>query len=259
MHIQASCRLVYEAKDLTPVWLFILPAHNAHQRVLQEALHLSQSVNQREGQDPWGNRYLYLHLPPGIVEVNYKATVQLQPPSTGLGPMAFPTAYLEPSRYCCPLQVRSLAQELFGGRPVNLDLAYRLNEWVCQYLTYTPGSSTWETTATDTLLQKAGVCRDFAHTTIALARALDMPARYVSLYAPALQPPDFHACCELFVEGEWVRLDPTGLSQPDTTVLLALGRDAQDAPVANFAGEVNCLEQQVQAEVLDSASYPQSA
>lgn len=257
MDILVACHLVYQATDLTPTWLYILPTPSPRQHLSQESLQLSSPVTYREGYDPLGNRYLYICLPPGQLEISYQAVVEIQtmPPS----PVAIPTGYLYPSRYCCPLQVHTLAQELFGGEPVDLALAHRLSQWVSQHLTYAPESSTWETTAMDTLLQKQGVCRDFAHSTIALARALEIPARYCSVYAPQLTPPDFHACCELFIAGEWVRLDPTGLALVENTVLIAHGRDAADAPVATFGGWATCLEYQVSAQVLTSAIYAQTA
>ena len=45
--------------------------------------------------------------------------------------------------------------------------------------------------ACDVLVQRAGVCRDYAHLAITLCRALCIPARYVG-YAVGLTPPDFH-------------------------------------------------------------------
>ena len=49
----------------------------------------------------------------------------------------------------------------------------------------------------------AGVCRDFAHLTIALCRRSDIPARLVAVYAPGLSPMDFHAVAEARVDGAW--------------------------------------------------------
>jgi transglutaminase-like putative cysteine protease len=51
------------------------------------------------------------------------------------------------------------------------------------------------------LLAGAGVCRDFAHLVVALLRAVNMPARVVSVCAPGLYSMDFHAVPETFVEG----------------------------------------------------------
>src|SRR6478735_2298443 len=64
--------------------------------------------------------------------------------------------------------------------------------WVTGHVTYLSGSSLPTDGATDTLLKRRGVCRDFAHLVVALLRAKDVPARLVSVYAPGLKPMDFH-------------------------------------------------------------------
>ena len=59
------------------------------------------------------------------------------------------------------------------------------------------------TSAYDTVTQRTGVCRDFSHLAIALCRALNIPALYFSGYAYQLDPPDFHACFECLIGGNW--------------------------------------------------------
>ncbi|WP_218082373.1 transglutaminase domain-containing protein [Anthocerotibacter panamensis] len=250
MRLMAASHLVYQASDLTPSWLFILPSSTAAQTVLHESIHLTPPVEYREGHDPFGNRFLYFCMPPGRFEVHYEVGVQLQRSIPVAGLVAVPSLYVQPSRYCCPLQVQHLAHELFGGRPVDLDLAQSISTWVRHHLHYHPGSSTWETAASDSLVRCEGVCRDFAHSAIALCRALEIPARYCSTYALNLTPQDFHACCEMFVAGEWVRLDPSGLVLPEATIAIAHGRDVSDAPVASFAGWVQFLEHQVHVQLI---------
>ena len=66
-------------------------------------------------------------------------------------------------------------------------------EWIHRNLDYVAGVSDAETTAERTFVDRAGVCRDFTHLGITLARALGIPARAVSAYALQLDPPDFHA------------------------------------------------------------------
>ena len=72
------------------------------------------------------------------------------------------------------------------------------------------------------------VCRDFAHLVVALLRAVYVPARVVSVYAPGLYPMDFHAVAEVFVEGQWRVVDGTLLAPRQTLVRIATGRDAAD-------------------------------
>jgi transglutaminase-like putative cysteine protease len=96
-----------------------------------------------------------------------------------------------------------------------------------------------------TLLTREGVCRDFAHLVIAMLRANDMPARLVSVYAPGLNPMDFHAVAEAAVDGEWLAADATTLAPRTAMLRIATGRDASDTAFLTTTGtsvELTLLE-----------------
>ncbi|WP_428701150.1 transglutaminase-like domain-containing protein, partial [Staphylococcus aureus] len=80
-------------------------------------------------------------------------------------------------------------------------------------MSYVPGSSNVMTTAGDTFISRQGICRDYAHLMICLARAAGVPARIASVYALGVNPPDFHAVAEIFLGGEWHLVDPTGMAK----------------------------------------------
>jgi transglutaminase-like putative cysteine protease len=103
-------------------------------------------------------------------------------------------------------------------------------------VTYLSGSSLPTDGATDTLLKRRGVCRDFAHLVVALLRAKDVPARLVSVYAPGLKPMDFHAVAEAYVDGAWRVVDATGLARRESLVRIATGRDATDTAFLSYYG-----------------------
>ena len=90
------------------------------------------------------------------------------------------------------------------------------------------GSSGGSDSAIDTLLTSQGVCRDFAHLVITICRALDLPARLASVYAPGLSPMDFHAVAEVYVDGDWYVYDATALAPRSALTRIATGRDAAD-------------------------------
>ena len=116
-------------------------------------------------------------------------------------------------------------------------------------LRYVPGSSDPIDGAADTLLAGAGVCRDYAHL-VALLRAVNVPARVVSAYAPGLCPMDFHAVAEAFDEGQWRVVDGTLLAPRQTLVRIATGRDAADtAFLDNHKGEITLNKLEVTAVV----------
>jgi transglutaminase-like putative cysteine protease len=111
-------------------------------------------------------------------------------------------------------------------------------DWIHDNVEYVPGSTNSETSAYDTVTQRTGVCRDFAHLGISLCRALNIPARYFTGYAYQLDPPDFHACFEAYIGGRWMIFDATRLASLNAVVRIATGRDAADAAVASIFGRV---------------------
>lgn len=94
----------------------------------------------------------------------------------------------------------------------------------------------------DTLIDRRGVCRDFAHLTIALCRAINIPARFVTGIDydadPALGPCDFHAYAEVWLGDRWYLFDATGISPTTGLVRLGTGRDAADVAFATICGDV---------------------
>jgi transglutaminase-like putative cysteine protease len=86
---------------------------------------------------------------------------------------------------------------------------------------YVPGSDA-STSAYDTLNQRE-VCKDFAHLGIALCKALSIPSRYFTCYATNINPPDIHACFEVY----WRTMDPfdpTHLSNLSSLVKMHMER-----------------------------------
>jgi transglutaminase-like putative cysteine protease len=135
--------------------------------------------------------------------------------------------YLRPSRYAQSDSLTPIARSLFRGLS-GYPLVQAITDWVFENLAYVPGSSQPTDGATRTLTSRQGVCRDFAHVTIAYLRAMEVPARMVSVYAPGLSPMDFHAVVEAYVEGEWWVVDSTRLAPRSTLLRIATGRDAAD-------------------------------
>lgn len=116
-----------------------------------------------------------------------------------------------------------------------LDLAHRLSSAIARAIAYRPGATHAHTTAAEALSLAEGVCQDHAHALIAVARARDLPARYVSgyLHASADGEPheSAHAWAEIHVDGlGWVGFDAANGCCPDERyVRLGSGLDAPDA------------------------------
>jgi transglutaminase-like putative cysteine protease len=71
-----------------------------------------------------------------------------------------------------------------------------------------------------------------------------------------LNPPDFHACFEAYIGGEWVFFDPTKLVPVNGLVKIANGRDAADAAVASIFGRADSTSMIVQCECNDPDFKP---
>jgi transglutaminase-like putative cysteine protease len=186
-------------------------------------------------------------LSPGRVTVEYAATV------TGRGAEAAVTdaeriTCLRPSRYAESDRLTAVARAEFAGITGPSELLAAVSSWVGTRLAYVPGSSGPTDGAVDTLLARQGVCRDYAHLVVALLRALDVPARLAAVYAPGLNPMDFHAVAEAAVDGYWRVVDATTLAPRSTLVRIATGRDAADtAFLSTYGGAVDLLEMAVTA------------
>jgi len=164
--------------------------------------------------------------------------------------------YLFPSRYCQSDKLQKLASKEFG----NVETAYgkvaAITEWIYNNIEYRSGTTNSKTSAFDTMTERVGVCRDFAHLGIALCRALTIPARYFTGYAYNLNSPDFHACFEAYIGGEWIFFDPTKLVPVNGLVKIANGRDAADAAVASIFGNAFSTSMIVKCECNDPEFKP---
>lgn len=174
-----------------------------------------------------GNRIHKFDAAVGNLRVDYAATIVGRNDPAPVTDYDL-SVYLRPSRYAEADKFFGFAATEFGHYADSATLLEKVSLWVASRLNYVPGSSDPIDGAVDTLLAGAGVCRDYAHLVVALLRAVNVPARVVSVYAPGLLPMDFHAVAEAFVEGHWWVVDGTLLAPRQSLVRIATGRDAAD-------------------------------
>jgi transglutaminase-like putative cysteine protease len=237
-----GCSLTYRIASPTPFVFNVEAARCPTQTVGEERLQLTPPTSIEHWTMPEsGNRYLRVLAEPGELHVRYEADVELAPQlddpdavtEVAAGQLPFEVlTHLYPSRYCQSDKLERFANRTFGGLPPGYQRVNGICNWIRDNVDYVLGSSDALTSAFDTVTQRVGVCRDFAHLGIALCRALSIPARYVSAYAWRLQPPDFHAVFEAFLHGPsgagWYLFDPTRMSAPDGLVRIGIGRDAAE-------------------------------
>lgn len=245
MTFNVASRLAYEVRDTTVFLLNIEAAALRNQKILTERLNLTPTVAVDRHELDGGTRLVRVVVEPGTFEVDYAATIDLSmydadPASLRETPVAeLPlevTPFLNPSRYCQSDRLARFALREFGALPPGHQRVTAICNWIYENVDYLSGSSTSETSAYDTMVQRAGVCRDFAHLGIAFCRALSIPARFASSYAWQLDPPDFHAVFECYLDGAWYLFDPTRKAALQGLVRIGVGRDAADAAFATIFG-----------------------
>ena len=220
-------RMTLEVVDPTMFMLAISTARGVPIRSEHLEVRIGgELVETRELEEVHGTRQQLFETTPGEMEIVYEATVTGRAAPLPVEPTD-EIIYLRPSRYVQSDTMQPFARDTFPGLD-GAELVRTVGAWVHDRLTYVPEASTPTGGAVETLEAGAGVCRDYAHLTAALLRALDIPARLVSVYAPQLQPPDFHAVVEAVVEGRWVVVDSTRLAPRRGMVRMATGRDAAD-------------------------------
>ncbi len=200
-----------------------------------------------EARDRFGNRlHRVRDLPAGTVEIRYGARVTNRGPSPRVAEITA-SEHLRSSRYCEVGRFAALSQEVVGRRRGIL-AARAVVDWVHGHLEYVPGSSSIRHCAYTSYLARRGVCRDFAHLTATLLRAAGIPARCTTVYAPGLDPMDFHLVVEALIDGRWLVLDATGLAPREAMVPISTGRDAADtAHLTTLAGDVTLTGSRVRA------------
>jgi len=253
VRMKFSIVLAYDIVDASADFIFnIEAARTAHQQIVTESLQISQPLRPDSHVDRrLGTRLLRLKAGRGPLTLRYDAVVDIDhhraPPQAlqemaiaDLPPEALP--YILPSRYCQSDRLQNFAAAEFGALPRGYSRVWAIQQWVRGHVRFQSGSSNGSTSAMDTIIERGGVCRDFAHLMIALCRALNIPARFVSGIDygadPALGPTDFHAYVEVMLSGRWYLFDPSGVSAPMGLVRLGTGRDAADAAFATVFGRV---------------------
>jgi transglutaminase-like putative cysteine protease len=251
--IRYKVELHYEVLAPTDFIFNVHAAVTPQQRVLDESVTVTPDAPVEVETEPsTGNRLLRTRAAgAGTFGLRYEGRVEvehhLRDPSLVVGaPIgdlpASVLRYLWPSRYCQTDHVQAMAWREFGHLPAGFTQAQTVTQWVRERIRFQVGTSGISTSALDTFKQGAGVCRDFAHLTIALLRALNYPTRFVTGVDygadPALGPPDFHSYAEAYIGDRWWLFDATGISPLTGLIRIGTGRDAADVAFATMFGSV---------------------
>ena len=229
----------------TPMIFMLRPVSGPNQWVTREEYRLSPQVEVSEVVDPFGNLSQRLVAPVGEFEVYTSAEVVVEnkPPVPEDGSfVAVPDlpndvlVYLLPSRYCESDRFGEMALDIVGESQPGYQQVLAISEWVRTNVRNIAGSSTYPVSATEVNERREGVCRDLAQISIALCRALCIPARLVVGYLHELEPMDMHAWFEAYVGDRWYTFDPATVDANGLRIAIARGRDSTDVAIYNQYG-----------------------
>jgi transglutaminase-like putative cysteine protease len=253
MQISVQAELQYRFAEPTDALLQVEAAIIPEQSVSNAHIDVTPTEHfaRVRGHDDIGER-IWIRTQ-GDLRVQYQATVAIERlaadcaalPMTPQHLLPSETVeYLFPSRYCPSDLFEMLVDDEFAGLQGGARVV-AIRDWIEGHLAYLPGSSDASTTAMESYVQRQGVCRDFAHVMIALVRASAIPARFASVYALGVEPQDFHAVAEVFLDGAWYLFDPTGMAKPGEMAKIGVGRDAADVSFLTSYGQAEFVGQTV--------------
>jgi transglutaminase-like putative cysteine protease len=171
--------------------------------------------------------------------------------------------FLLASRYCEVDKLSDFAWQQFGGCEPGWACVRSISDWVHRNVTFGYQFARSTKTASDVLVERNGVCRDFQHLAITLCRSMHIPARYATGYlgdigVPAMDAPmDFSAWFEVYLEGRWWTCDARFNTPRIGRVLIATGRDAADVAITTSFGASHLTNFTVIAEEV-APSFPPS-
>ncbi|HMB48804.1 MAG TPA: transglutaminase family protein [Afifellaceae bacterium] len=256
MQIEISTRLHYRFSAETDVLLQVEAAATGEQVLKQANIEISDNLNfwRISGEEGIGDR-IWITADADMT-CDYSARVNISRTSpdlvslSQLAPHSLPVEavrYLLASRYCPSDEFQNFVRSEFGSALGGARIA-AMREWVAEKVNYVSGASNADTTALDTFVQRQGVCRDFAHLVITFARASGIPARMASVYAPGVEPQDFHAVAQVYLDDAWHLVDATGMAGADEIAIIGVGRDAADISFMTSFGGALLIEQSVKVE-----------
>jgi transglutaminase-like putative cysteine protease len=236
--LSVNAELAYSFANATQIIANIEASHTSDQSILSETLDIQPPAKILSDKSSYGDRRIRTSLS-GDVTIRYLALVEnnvrrLLPKSgrqhlwSDLPSEVLP--FLLPSRFCPSDKFMRFAQREFASDGDGVARVMAMLEWIHRNVDYVTGVSNAEATAERTFVDRAGVCRDFTHLGIIFARALGIPARAVSAYALLLDPPDFHAIFEVYIENDWWLIDPTRLAPIEGIVRIEVDATPQISP-----------------------------
>lgn len=253
MRIRCGYTLTYGCERPTPMvlGLNIHPSRRAD-LLTPQILHFSPNVPVREFVDEFGNVLTRLVAPAGRLTVSTRFDVadsgkpdEVAPEAEQEPIEALPNdvlRFLHGSRYCEADLLADFAWSRFAEVPAGWARVQAIVDFVHRHIRFDYQRADSRRTAVGALNDGVGVCRDFAHLSVALCRAMNIPARYCTGYLgdigvpPVPDPMDFSAWFQVWLGGRWYTFDARHNQPRIGRILIATGRDATDVAISTTFG-----------------------
>ncbi|HEV2816501.1 MAG TPA: transglutaminase family protein [Allosphingosinicella sp.] len=247
------------------------PLSFAGQTVLDWRIDVDVDARLREARDGYGNvtHMLYVDKPVSRLSVSVNGRVLTEDRAGVVSGLPYdlpPQVFRRPT----PLTeagpaIVALSRTLASGPDPALGRLHNLNARLYEAMRFDTEATAADTSAEQACAAGHGVCQDFAHMFIAVARQLGIPARYISGHLfrrdGAHVQEAAHAWAEAWVgDLGWVAFDPAnGISADDAYVRVACGLDYRDAaPVAGARSGGGAEELTVEVAVNETQAQAQS-
>jgi transglutaminase-like putative cysteine protease len=253
MKIRVGFEITYEFVARTPMVLMLnVHPSRAADLIKPDQISTAPALPLARYLDAFGNVCTRLVAPAGQLEIFTEALVA----DSGLPDVVVPAArqheiselphdvlvFLLASRYCETERLMAAAWARFGNTPLGWARVQAICDFVQSYVHFGYQHARATRTAADVLVERRGVCRDFAHLAITLCRCMNIPARYCTGYLgdigvpPEPDPMDFSAWFEVYLGGRWCAFDARHNTPRIGRIVMARGRDAADVAFSTTFG-----------------------
>jgi transglutaminase-like putative cysteine protease len=250
--VRVGCNIHFECESSATAILLVKPRPDSERPIRRENLDFGRALKSESFADAEGNVTYRVLLETGPNQIRHDALVEVpaasdqceqlgDAPSVATLEPEF-LRFLLPSRYCDSDRLFAFAKEKFGHIYEAGERVQAISDWVHNNIEYRFGSGRPDISAAQIIERGYGVCRDFAHCTIALCRACNIPARYVTGHLPDIghidpgTPMDFHAYSEVYLGGKWHVFDARYNEPRIGRIKIAQGLDAVDCAFATMYG-----------------------
>jgi transglutaminase-like putative cysteine protease len=253
MRIKIGFHILYELDAPTPIILQVHVHPTRRDDLLKsDALQCAPAVAAVQYDDDFGNICTRIVAPKGPLTLSTDALIEDSgmPDIVAAGAKqhavedlpAQTLLYLQGSRYCETDLLSSRAWSLFGQTPSGWARVQAICDFVHGHVEFGYNYARATRSAAETMNERKGVCRDFAHLAVALCRCMNIPARYCTGYLGDIgvpkepDPMDFSAWFEVYLGDSWYAFDARHNVPRIGRIPMGRGRDATDVALSNAFG-----------------------